>query len=109
MLAYFGTDIDQGEGTVGMDEDGVEGVSAEWGDKKQSLSFLKVLALRDSIEEVGVDELFPGIPDMAVLLINNRVLVRVVVVSSKARQGGEEVVKGSEVDKDRCEEVGRRW
>ena len=38
---------------------------------------------------------------MAVLLVDDRVLVRMVVVRSKARRGGEEVGKG--------EEVGGKW
>ena len=91
MLAYFGTDVDWGKGTIRVNVDRVEGISVEWSDKKWSLSFLKVLALRDCIEEVGIDEFFLGIPVVAVLLVNDGVLVRVVVVGSKARWGGKEV------------------
>jgi len=32
VLAYFGTDVDRGEGAVGVDVDGVVGVGAEGGD-----------------------------------------------------------------------------
>ena len=79
MFAYFGADVDQGKGAVRVDVDGVEGVGTEWSDKKQRLSLLKVDPPGDGIEEVGVDKLFPGIPDMAALLVDNGVLVRVVV------------------------------
>ena len=59
MLAYFGADVDWGEGTIRVDVDRVEGVvGMEWCDKKRSLSFLKVNAPGDSIEEVGVDKFF---------------------------------------------------
>ena len=34
MLAYFGADVDQGEGTVRVDVDGVEGICMEWSNKK---------------------------------------------------------------------------
>ena len=71
---------------------------------------MQILAPRDGIEEVGVDKLFPGIPNVVVLLINNGVLVRVVVVGSKARQGGKEILEGSKVDKEGSEETGgRQW
>ena len=69
---------------------------------------MKVLALRDGIEEVGVDKFFPGIPDVAVLLVNNRVLVGVIVVSGKARQSSEEVCKGNEVGSEGGEEADGR-
>ena len=45
---------------------------------------------------------------MAVLLIDDGVLVRVVVVCSKARWGSKEVGEGEEVGGKRCEEGGRR-
>ena len=46
---------------------------------------------------------------MAVLLVDDGVLVRVVVVRSKARWGGEEVGEGEEVGSEGSEEGGRRW
>ena len=33
VLAYFGTDVDQGESAIGVDVDGVVGVGAEGGDE----------------------------------------------------------------------------
>ena len=101
MLAYFGTDVDQGEGAVGVDEDRVEGVGTERGDEEWGLSLLKVDLPCDMVEEVSVDKFFAGVPDVAVLLIDDGVLVRMVVVRSKARRGGEEVGEG--------EEVGGKW
>ena len=71
MLAYFGTDMDRGKGTVGVNVDGVEGVGAERSDKKWGLNLLKIDFPCDGTEEVGVDKLFPGVPDVAVLLVNN--------------------------------------
>ena len=71
MLAYFGTDVDWGEGAVRVDVDRVKGVGAEWSDKKGSLNLLKVNSPCNGTEEVGVDELFLRIPDMTVLLIND--------------------------------------
>ena len=42
VLAYFGADVDWGKGAVGVDENGVEGISVERSDKKWCLNFLKV-------------------------------------------------------------------
>ena len=63
--------MDQGKGAIRVDVDGVEGVGAEQSDKKWCLSLLKVNPPGDGVEEVGVDELFPGIPDVAALFIND--------------------------------------
>jgi len=57
VLAYFGTDVDWGEGAVGMDVDGVVGVGAEGSDKVGGCVGVKVLGLGDMIEELAVDEL----------------------------------------------------
>ena len=108
MLAYFGTDVDQGKGTVGVDVDGVEGVSAEQGDEERCLSLLKINLPGNSVEEVSVDKLFLRVPDVVALLINDRVQVRVVVVGSEARRGSKEVGKGEEVGSKRGEESSRR-
>ena len=83
MLAYFGTDVDQGKGTVGVDVNGVEGISTEQSDKKWGLNLLKVDPSCDGAEEVGVEEFFAGVPDVAALLVGDGVLVRVVVICSK--------------------------
>ena len=97
VLAYFGTDVDWGEGTIRVNVDGVKGIGMERSDKKQCLSLLKINLPGDSVEEVGVNKFFLRVPDVAALLVNNRVLVRVVVVGSKARWGSEEVGKGKEI------------
>ena len=85
MLAYFGTDMDWGEGAIGVDIDGVEGVSMEWSDEKWCLSLLKVNAPGNGIEKIGVDKVLLQIPNMMSLFVNDRVLVGVVVGGSKAR------------------------
>ena len=88
MLAYFGTDVDWGEGAVGVEVDGVEGVGMEQSDKKRGLNLLKVNPPCDGTEEVGVNEFFVGVPDVAALLVDDGVLMWVVVVGSEARWGG---------------------
>ena len=109
MLAYFGTDVDRGKGAVGVDEDGVEGIGMERSDKKRRLNLLEVDSSCNGPEEVGVDKLFMGVPNMAVLLVDDRVLIWVVVVHSKAGRGSEEVGEGEEVGSERGEEGGGRW
>ena len=109
MLAYFGTDVDQGKGAIGVNEDGMEDVSAERSDEERGLNLLKIDLPGNVVEEVGVDEFFMGVPDVAVLLVDDGVLVRVVVVRSKARRGSEEVGEGKEVGGKRGEESGGRW
>ena len=110
MLAYFGTDVDWGKGTVGVDVDGVEGVGTERSDKKGGLNLLKIDLPCDGAKEIGVDKFFVGVPDVTVLLVDDGVLVRVVVICSKARRGSEEVGEGEEVGGERSEEGGgRRW
>ena len=56
MLAYFGTDVDQGKGTIGVDVDGVMGVGAEGGDEVRGCGGVKVLGPGDVIEELAIDE-----------------------------------------------------
>jgi len=56
VLAYFGTDVDQGESAVGMDVDGVVGVGAEGSDKVGGCVGVKVLGPGDMIKELTVDE-----------------------------------------------------
>ena len=108
MLAYFGTDVDRGKGAVRVDEDGVEDVGAEWGDKERGLNLLKIDLPGNVVEEVGVDKFFAGVPDVVALLVDDGVLVRVVVVRNKARRGGKEVGEGEEVGGKRGEEGGGR-
>jgi len=57
VLAYFGTDVDRGEGAVGVDVDGVVGVGAEWGDKVGGCVGVEVLGPGDVVKELAVDEL----------------------------------------------------
>ena len=109
MLAYFGTDVDRGEGAVRVDVDGVKGIGAERSDKKGCLSLLKINLPGDVVEEVGINELFMEVPDVAVLLVDDGVLMRMVVIRNKAGRGGEEVGKGKEVGGEWGEEGdGRR-
>jgi len=57
VLAYFGTDVDRGEGAIGMDVDGVVGVSAEGSDEVWGCVGVEVLGPGDVVEELAVDEL----------------------------------------------------
>jgi len=56
VLAYFGTDVDRGKGAVGVDVDGVMGVSAEGGDEVRGCGGVKVLGPGDVIEELAIDK-----------------------------------------------------
>jgi len=56
VLAYFGTDVDQGESAVGVDVDRVMGVSAEGSDKVGGCVGVEVLGPGDVVEELTVDE-----------------------------------------------------
>jgi len=97
VLAYFGTDVDRGEGAVGVDVDGVVGVGAEGGDEVGGCIGVEVLRLGDMIEELAVDELLGREPNMTTLLVVYCVLMRV-SVGSEARRGGEEIFEGADVD-----------
>jgi len=97
MLAYFGTDVDRGEGAIGVDVNGVMGVGAEGGDEVRGCIGIKVLGLGDVVEELAVDEFLRREPNVTTLLIVDRVLMRV-AVGREARRGGEEVLKGANVD-----------
>ena len=57
VLAYFGTDVDRGEGAVGVDVDGVVGVGAEGSDEVGGCVGVEVLGPGDVVEELAVDEL----------------------------------------------------
>ena len=97
MLAYFGTNVDRGESAVGVDVDGVMGVGAEGGDEVRGCVGVEVLGPGDVIEELAVDELLGREPNVTTLLVVYCVLMRV-SVGSEARQGGEEVLEGADVD-----------
>jgi len=56
VLAYFGTDVDQGEGAVGVDVDRVMGIGVEGSDEVRGCVGVKVLGLGDVVEELAVDE-----------------------------------------------------
>jgi len=58
VLAYFGTDVDWGEGAIGVDMDGVVGVGAKRGDEVRGCGCVKVLGLGNMVEELAVDEFF---------------------------------------------------
>jgi len=57
VFAYFGTDVDQGEGAVRVDVDGVMGVGAEGSDEVRGCGGVEVLGPGDVIEELAIDEL----------------------------------------------------
>ena len=57
VLAYFGTDVDWGEGAVRVDVDGVVGVGAEGSDEVGRGVGVEVLGPGDVVEELAVDEL----------------------------------------------------
>ena len=97
MLAYFGTDVDWGEGAVGVDVDGVMGVGAEGSDEVGGCVGVEVLGPGDVIEELAVDELLGQEPNVVTLLVMDRVLVRV-AVGREARRGGKEVLEWADVD-----------
>jgi len=97
VFAYFGTDVDRGEGAVGVDVDRVMGVGTEGGDKVGGCIGIEVLGLGDVIEELAVDELLRREPNVTTLLIVDRVLMRV-SVGREARRGSEEVLEGTNVD-----------
>jgi len=56
MLAYFGTNIDRGEGAVGVDVDGVVGIGVEGGDEVRGCVGVEILGPGDVIEELAVDK-----------------------------------------------------
>jgi len=97
MLAYFGADVDWGEGAVRMDVDGVVGVGAEGGDKVGGCVSIEVLGPGDMIEELAVDELLGQEPNVTTLLVVYCVLMRV-SIGREARRGGEEILKQADID-----------
>jgi len=56
VLAYFGTDVDRGEGAIGVDVDGVMGVGTERGDEEWGCGGVKVLGPGNVVQELAVDE-----------------------------------------------------
>ena len=97
MLAYFGTDVDRGEGTVGVDVDGVVGVGAEGSDEIGGCVGVEFLGPGDVTEELAVDELLGREPNVTTLFVVYCVLMRV-SVGSEARRGGKEVLEWADVD-----------
>ena len=97
VLAYFGTDVDRGEGAVGVDVDRVMGVSAEGSDEIWGCVGVECLGPGDVIEELAINELLGREPHVTTLLVMDRVLVRV-AVGSEARRGGKEILEWANVD-----------
>ena len=56
VLAYFGADVDRGEGAVGVDMDRVMGVGAEGSDEVWGCVGVEVLGPGDVVEELAVDK-----------------------------------------------------
>ena len=98
VLAYFGTDVDQGKGAVRVDMNGVMGVGAEGSDEIWGCGGVEVLGPGDVLEESTVDKFLRRKPDVSVLLVVDHVLMRV-AVGREARRGGEEVLKGGDIDR----------
>ena len=97
MLAYFGTNVDRGKGAVGVDVNRVVGVGAEGSDEVGGCVGVEVLGPGDVIEELAVNKLLRREPDLAALLVVDRVLVRV-TVGREARRGGKEIFEGADVN-----------
>jgi len=97
VLAYFGTDVDRGEGAVGVDVDRVMGVGTKGGDKVGGCVGVEVLGLGDVVEELTIDEFLGREPNVTTLLVMDRVLMRV-AVGREARRGGKEVLEWTDVD-----------
>jgi len=57
VLAYFGTNVDRGEGAVGVDVDGVMGVGVERSDEVGGCVGVEVLGPGNVVEELAVNEL----------------------------------------------------
>ena len=56
VFAYFGTDVDRGKGTVGVDMDGVIGIGTKGCDEEWGCGSVKVLGLGNVVEEPAVDK-----------------------------------------------------
>jgi len=57
VLAYFGTNVDRGEGAVGVDVDRVVDVGTEGSDEVGGCVGVEVLGPGDVIEELAVNKL----------------------------------------------------
>ena len=97
MLAYFGADVDRGKGAVGVDVDGVMGIGVEGGDEVRGCGGVEVLGLGDVVEELTIDKFLRQEPNVATLLVVDRVLMRV-AVGREARWGGKEVFERANID-----------
>ena len=56
VLAYFGTDVDRGKSTVGVDVNGVVGIGAEGGDEIWGCGGVEVLGPGDVVKELTIDK-----------------------------------------------------
>jgi len=56
VLAYFGTDVDRGKGTVGVNMDGVVGIGVEGGDEEWGCGGVEVLGPGKVVKELTVDK-----------------------------------------------------
>jgi len=97
VLAYFGTDVDRGEGAIRVDVDGVMSVGAEGGDEVRGCGGIKVLGSGDVVEELAINEFLGQEPNVTILLVVDRVLMRV-SVGREARRGGKEVFERADID-----------
>jgi hypothetical protein len=109
----LGAEVNIGEGPVGGKLDGVVLVGMEGGDEVAGV-VVKSIPQGDELEEVTLEVFFLRGPDLLTAFVDDGVLVGMAVVSSGARQGGEEVreelgfVKAGE-RKDGENGSGRTW
>ena len=88
----FGTEVNGGEDSGGVDPNIVENVGAEGGDKGERMG-VKVRDAGDVAEEVLFDKLLLWNPKFLAMIVNDGVLVRVAVDGEGASGGGEEIGK----------------
>ena len=112
--AKFGTQEDIGERTIGSNLDEMVAEGAKRGDKVWVI-LVKGVVLENVYQEVAFNVFILGGPNLFSTFVDNCVLVRV-VVSSGARQGGEEMREelcfwedGEGKDAARRSRWGRRW
>jgi len=90
VVPDFGTKVDGREDSGGVHPDVVENVSMEWSDEVKGV-VVKVWDVRDVMKEVAFDEFLLRNPKLFTMIVDDRVLVRVVVSNKGAGRGGEEV------------------
>ena len=88
MTANLCTQVDVGEGTVGSELNGVVDAGTEGGNEVARV-VVKLGKTGDGAEDVTINELVLGAPDLLSMFVNDSVLMGVGVVGKVARWGGE--------------------